>query len=342
MEPSTAGKRKRTRSAVPDDACAVKKARADVLEDLGPYPKHAKPSTEECRAVHAALSLLHPEAAEKKQSDGGCGKRKLVLDALVGTILSQNTTDVNSQRAFSSLKAAFPTWEEVLAAPSAEIEEAIRSGGLAATKTERIKAILQTLRDERGEISLEHLRAMDDATVKAALKKYKGVGDKTISCVLLFCLMRADFPVDTHVWKIALALKWVPSGADRDGTYAHLNRIVPDDIKYALHVLLVAHGKAYKNDVKVLREALRQAEHGAPLVTEEPLQPLLDEPSRAAEEPPAEETARGVKAEPSAAAVKTEPSAAAVKTEPALPTETRAGGARGGRAREVRVKRERE
>ena len=66
-----------------------------------------------------------------------------------------------------------------------------------------------------------------------------------------------DFPVDTHVWKIALALGWVPKNADRDGTYEHLNRRVPPEIKYELHVLLVRHGKDYKNDVKVLRQAVR-------------------------------------------------------------------------------------
>lgn len=74
-----------------------------------------------------------------------------------------------------------------------------------------------------------------------------------MSCVLLFCLRRADFPVDTHVWKIALALGWVPRHATRDTTYAHLNGRVPAEIKHALHVLLVEHGKAHKNEVRVLR-----------------------------------------------------------------------------------------
>ena len=236
--------------------------------DLGPYPNHMHPPADEVRAVHDGLAMLHPEVCSRKldaakKDDGGCGSRKLVLDALVGTILSQNTTDVNSHRAFLALKTAFPTWEAVRAAPNAEIEDAIRQGGLAATKTVRIKAILDTLHAERGEpLSLEHMRELSDADVKAELKRFKGVGAKTVSCVLLFCLGRADFPVDTHVWKIALALNWVPKTADRDGTYEHLNLRVADELKYALHVLLVEHGKQYKNDVAVLRKMAREAAAG--------------------------------------------------------------------------------
>ena len=232
--------------------------------DAGPYPQHARPSQEECYAAHLGLSALHPEVIERVRArlantaddEAGCGSRKEVLDALVGTILSQNTTDVNSHRAFSNLKAAFPTWDEVRTSPPAPIIEAIRSGGLAEIKTGRIQAILETVHAERGECSLEHLRSEPDSVVKATLRRFKGVGAKTISCVLLFCLHRADFPVDTHVWKIALSLGWVPKSADRDGTYEHLNRRVPDAIKYDLHVLLVEHGKQYKNQTTVLRKLI--------------------------------------------------------------------------------------
>ena len=217
------------------------KAKLEVDDEASPFPSFSRPTASEVRAVHDGLVALHPEVLEVKaqkrmDEQGGCGDRSLVLDALVGTILSQNTTDVNSHRAFRSLKTAFPTWEEFRTAPSAACEESIRQGGLAATKTARIKLLLDALLEERGELSLEFLRGVSTADVKKKLRAYKGVGAKTISCVLLFCLGRADFPVDTHVWKIALALGWVPKNADRDGTYAHLNARVPDGLKYALHV----------------------------------------------------------------------------------------------------------
>ena len=133
-----------------------------------------------------------------------------MLDAVVKTILSQNTTNVNSSRAFSRLKAAFPTWEAVAAAEPAAVQDAIRCGGLAASKTARIQAMLHTIREERGEVSLEHLRSAPSAAIKAELSRFKGVGPKTISCVLLFELQRPDFAVDTHIHRIAGRLGWTP------------------------------------------------------------------------------------------------------------------------------------
>ena len=212
-----------------------------------------------------------------------------VLDSLVRTILSQNTTDRTSARAFASLKEALPTWEAVLAAPNEEVEDAIREGGLAEIKTARIKAILERVRSERlaareailsatsssavkseevkgeegeeeGLISLEHLRLLPTDEVKRYLTSFKGVGPKTVSCVLMFTMGRAEFPVDTHVWHMAKKLRWVPPAATRETTYEHLNRRVPDDLKYDLHVLLVDHGKRCRKCCKDGR--LQKESHG--------------------------------------------------------------------------------
>lgn len=266
----SSSKRNRKVKEQPDDEVATKRLRKshsasgpETKACQGPFPDWSAPRESEVRSVHEALSTLHPEVMEEickpKKDEGGCGSRELVLDALVGTILSQNTTDVQSHRSFLALKQAFPTWETVRSSPPAAIETVIRSCGLAETKTARIQAILERLHEERGECSLEHLRDEPDEEVKRVLGSFKGVGAKTISCVLMFCLKRADFPVDTHVWKIAMALGWVPKSASRDQTYAHLNNRVPDGIKYALHVLLVKHGKVFKNDVKALRTKMRVA-----------------------------------------------------------------------------------
>jgi len=272
----SSSKRNRMVKEQPDDEVATKRVRKshsasepETKACQGPFPDWNAPREHEVRSVHEALSTLHPEVMEEickpKKDEGGCGSRELILDALVGTILSQNTTDVQSHRSFLALKQAFPTWEAVRSSPPAAIETVIRSCGLAETKTARIQAILERLHEERGECSLEHLRDEPDEEVKRVLGSFKGVGAKTISCVLMFCLKRADFPVDTHVWKIAMALGWVPKSASRDQTYAHLNNRVPDGIKYALHVLLVKHGKVFKNDVKALRTKMR----GALVVQEE-------------------------------------------------------------------------
>ncbi len=183
-----------------------------------------------------------------------------VLDQLVATILSQNTTDTLSWPAFLRLKAAFPGgWDAVRLADVADVAAPIRSAGLSAVKSARIQAILQQLHATRGECSLEHLHRLSDRDAKAVLCGFKGVGPKTVACVLMFALRRQEFPVDTHVWKLAIALGWLPPQAGREAAYAHLNERVPGELKHALHVLLVEHGKVAKNDPTMLRQALRLA-----------------------------------------------------------------------------------
>lgn len=170
-------------------------------------------------------------------------RRIPVLDGLIATVLSQNTTNVNSGRAFAALKSRFPNWDEARIANVRSIESAIRSGGLARVKSRRIKSILSFIHETTGKTSLEHLRGLNDDEVKQQLSAMPGVGPKTVSCVLLFAMNRQDFPVDTHVFRIAKRLGWVDSGTTREKAYDKLNRIVPPPIAYELHVLMVDHGK---------------------------------------------------------------------------------------------------
>jgi len=244
-------------------------ASLSAADDGGPFPNFARPHEAECRKVTDFLIGLHGdpqrdwETAEEAQhlvhgSDMGEFEKVTVLDSLVSTILSQNTTDKTSHKAFSSLKKSFPTWESVRTGDPAAVAQSIKVGGLSEIKTKRIQNILQSVWQERKACSLEHLRNMSDSEIKEYLSGFKGVGPKTISCVLMFCLERPEFPVDVHVWKIAISLGWVPPSASREQTYEHLNRRVPDDVKYDLHVLLVEHGKVYKNDVKLLRPFVKR------------------------------------------------------------------------------------
>jgi len=113
-----------------------------------PFPSFARPLAADCVEVHRALASLHPEVIQRVAADtGGCGRNRLVLDALIGTILSQNTTDVNSARAFASLKQAFPEWEMARTAPTEDLAESIRRGGLAGEglgATGRGRAVVRT------------------------------------------------------------------------------------------------------------------------------------------------------------------------------------------------------
>ncbi|KAK9995809.1 hypothetical protein SO802_020495 [Lithocarpus litseifolius] len=179
-----------------------------------PYPTHTRPTREECIAVRDDLLALHgfpKEFAKYRrdenqiQFDDGDAK-ETVLDGLVKTVLSQNTTEVNSLRAFDSLKSAFPTWEDVLAAESKCLENAIRCGGLAPTKASCIKNILSCLLEKKGKLCMEYLRDLSVDEIKAELSQFKGIGPKTVACVLMFNLQLDDFPVDTHVSTIFLSL----------------------------------------------------------------------------------------------------------------------------------------
>ncbi|KVI06311.1 DNA glycosylase [Cynara cardunculus var. scolymus] len=186
-----------------------------------PYPNHLPPTSEECRAVRDDLLAFHgfpsqfakyrEQRLNRLSSEDEYGSTtspptatvvspaESVLDGLVSTILSQNTTDANSQRAFSSLKSAFSTWEDVLAADSKCIENAIRCGGLAPTKASCIKNMLNCLFEKRGKLCLEYLRDLSVDEIKMELSRFKGIGPKTVACVLMFNLQQDDFPVDTHV-----------------------------------------------------------------------------------------------------------------------------------------------
>ena len=206
-----------------------------------PWPA---PSPEQCERTVQVLEDLHGAVRRPSKSASTHVANLPVLDALVHTILSQNTTSANSTRAFHSLQQAFGgQWRQVLDAPVEEVSASIRTGGLANIKAKRIQTILQEVQMAHGRLDLEHLRDLSDEEVTAALLRFDGVGPKTASCVLLFCLRRDSFAVDTHVYRIARQQGWIPPKANREQAYHHLDRCVPNALKYRLHVLLIRHGK---------------------------------------------------------------------------------------------------
>lgn len=170
--------------------------------------------------------------------------RRDALAQLIATILSQNTTDVNTARAFENLRAQFPTWEAVRDAPTRAVVRAIRSAGLANTKAPRIQAILRQLSKERDELSLDFLCALPVEEARAYLLRLKGVGPKTASIVLLFTFGKPAFPVDTHIFRVTKRLGWISPRATREQAHTILESLVPPEIYYPLHLNLIAHGRA--------------------------------------------------------------------------------------------------
>ncbi|HEY7126040.1 MAG TPA: endonuclease III [Ktedonobacterales bacterium] len=167
------------------------------------------------------------------------------LGGLVGTILSQHTSDVNSERAYRQLVTTFPTWEEVRDAPVEQVAEAIRSGGLANMKAPRIQEVLRVLtaRLNGGKLSLDLLKTRTLAEAREYLRSLPGVGPKTVACVLLFSLGQAAFPVDTHVHRVSKRLGLIGAKVSADQAHTVFERIVPAEWAYPLHVNLIRHGR---------------------------------------------------------------------------------------------------
>ncbi len=165
------------------------------------------------------------------------------LDELVLTILSQNTTDVNSEKAFRHLRDLFPTWEEVMQAPLPALKEAVRIAGLSNQKAPRIQAALRRIYEQEGQFDLSFLSTMPVEEAETWLTAIHGVGHKTASIVLLFCFNKPTFPVDTHVLRVSKRLGIVPDNANAYKTRKQWEVLVPAGWYYPLHLNIIRHGR---------------------------------------------------------------------------------------------------
>ncbi len=170
-------------------------------------------------------------------------RRSDPLEELILTVLSQHTSDVNAERAFESLRAALPTWDAVVRAPTRSVADAIRSGGLADTKAPRIQAILREVEARRGGFDLSALAELPDDEARAELVSLPGVGPKTAAVVLSFSLGRDAMPVDTHVHRVTRRLGLVPATTSAERADRLLHELVPEGLRTPLHVALIRLGR---------------------------------------------------------------------------------------------------
>jgi len=164
------------------------------------------------------------------------------VDMIIATILSQNTNDNNSYKAFQNLKRKYKSWEELLKVRRTTIEKAIRVAGLGFQKSTAIKNFVKEIYKERQEITLTHIEEMDNNSAIVELTKYKGVGVKTASCVLLFAEGRNVCPVDTHVHRTVNRIGIV-KGTTADKTFKGLNENFPEKIAHQFHTNLIRLGR---------------------------------------------------------------------------------------------------
>ena len=185
--------------------------------------------------IIARLSSLYGEPMWRPHGDP--------MSELVLTILSQNTSDANSGRAFMRLRSRFHTWDDLLGADPEAIIPEIQAGGLARIKVPRIKAILEEVWTRLASFDLMFLRDMPLEEAKAWLRSLPGVGPKTAACVLMFALGRPALPVDTHVHRVAQRLDLVPARAGPGEAHDLLEAVLKPDEVYPFHISLIKHGR---------------------------------------------------------------------------------------------------
>jgi len=205
--------------------------------------KKLKGEWQESKHLKATLRkitlLLEKHYGIPKRTDPGN-----LLDILIGTILSQNTNDQNRDRAYQRLKTRFPRWEDVLEAKMNGIVSAIRQGGLARQKAKRIREILHWIKRQQGKLSLSFLRKMDSEEIKKTIGTLKGIGPKTVHCLLLFGLRREAFPVDTHILRIGKRLGFIPEGMDAENAHLWMGPLIPKKRSLSLHLNLIRFGRS--------------------------------------------------------------------------------------------------
>ena len=165
------------------------------------------------------------------------------VDELISTILSQNTNDINRDRAYTALRAKFPTWEAVRDAKKSAVIDEIRSAGLANQKGPRIQDVLRKITKERGNLELGFLENLPLDEARSWLLKFKGIGPKTAAIVLLFSLGRPAFPVDTHIYRVTGRIGLRPHKMGVEQAHAHLEALFPPDAYYAAHLNLIRLGR---------------------------------------------------------------------------------------------------
>lgn len=165
------------------------------------------------------------------------------LSELILTVLSQNTADTNSGRAFVQMMRRYPSWEAIADAPPEELVATIQNGGLAQQKAPRIQAILREVAARSPDWDLGFLETMPLEEARSWLRALPGVGPKTAACVLLFALGRPALPVDTHVERVSKRLGLIPQKASADQAHSMLEALVPLEDYYPFHMLLIKHGR---------------------------------------------------------------------------------------------------
>lgn len=173
------------------------------------------------------------------------------VDTLIATILSQNTNDRNSYRAYQNLKSKYKSWKEVAEVPRMQIEYSIKVAGLGKQKSSAIKKFLSSLKKRNDKFDMRYLQKMKDEEILSELTSINGIGVKTASCVLLFSLNRNVCPVDTHVHRTLNRIGLVDTKTPVK-TFELISGKLPYGIAHQFHTNLIKLGRNICKSAKPL------------------------------------------------------------------------------------------
>ncbi len=165
------------------------------------------------------------------------------IGELIRTILSQNTSDTNSHRAYDNLRRRFKNWERARRAKVQAIKREVKIAGLANIKAPRIKGALEEIKRRCGSLSLDLLDGLDTQAGYRFLKSIKGVGPKTAACVLLFSFRKPIMPVDTHIFRVTKRLGILDERATHEEAQGYFSAVVPKNLIYEFHINIILHGR---------------------------------------------------------------------------------------------------
>jgi endonuclease-3 len=188
------------------------------------------------REIHRRLKRAHGPLDPPRRLDP--------LEELIITILSQNTNDLNRDRAYAAMRQRYPKWEDLAAARPRDLVVVLRPGGLANTKAPRILAVLREIRRREGGFDLSWMEEASDEEIVDYLLSLPGVGPKTAACVLAFSLGRPAIPVDTHVHRVATRLGLLTPRTPAGRAHRILTKVIPPALRVSMHVALIRHGRA--------------------------------------------------------------------------------------------------
>jgi endonuclease III len=202
-------------------------------------------------AEHQAAYILQV-LKEKLALPNWTVKQQAPFETLIATIISQNTADTNTEKAFECLSKQFEVTPEAMAnGETSKLEKCLHVAGLSQSKTKTIKAVSKIILEKYGG-SLEPVLSLPLNQSRAALMQMPGVGPKTADVVLLFCANQPIVPVDTHVDRVSKRLHLAPEDGDYEVVRQSLQSLFEPKEYLHVHLLLIAHGRKYCKAIKPL------------------------------------------------------------------------------------------